>query len=138
VAHGTRDRYYLVYAHDALGHLCALKGDREGFLTHSARCDALGWDSELPSAKAEILLYRGLSYRALGEIDVARGWLTRAVQFAEANHYNQTLFRAEEALRALGAARPEERTGAPTTPTAPREVREGLRAMRQELVGAGA
>jgi len=137
VAHGTNDRYYLVYAHDALGHLSALKGDVAAFLRHSARCDALGWDSALPAAKAEILLYRGLSYRALGQRDVARSWLTRAVRFAEDNGYNQTLFRAEEALRALDRGSSGDRS-TERSATAPREVRDGLRAMRRELVGAGA
>jgi len=137
VAHGTKDRYYLVYAHDALGHLAALKGDVAAFLSHAARCDALGWESALPSAKAEILLYRGLSHRALGHVDAARSWLTRAVRFAEAHGYNQTLFRAEEALGTLTVAGSEDRAAPTAAPTAPREVREGLRAMRQELVGAG-
>jgi tetratricopeptide (TPR) repeat protein len=136
VAHTTRDRYYLVYARDALSHLSALRGDHAGFLEHSTHCDALGWDTALPSAKAEILLYRGLSYRALGKVVEARKWLARAVSFAEQHHFNQTLFKAEEALGTLdrGPAVPEV---GPATPAAPREVREGLRAMRRELVEAG-
>jgi tetratricopeptide (TPR) repeat protein len=136
VAHAATDKYYLLYAHDALGHLSALKGDLAGFLRHSSRCDALGWESELPSAAAEILLYRGLSYRALGQMEDAREWLLRAVLFAEANHYNQTLFKAEDALRTLEQA-PRADLASIETRTAPREVREGLRAMRRELVGVG-
>lgn len=139
VAHTTSEKYYLVYAHDALGHLSALKGDREGFARHAHRCDALGWESALPAAKAEILLFRGLSHRALGELEEAREWLSRAVRFAEDHSFNQTLFKAEAALggleREVGlAASP----ATPAAPAAPREVREGLRAMRRELVGAGA
>lgn len=137
VAHTSTEKYYLVYAHDALGHLSALKGDRPAFAKHAERCDALGWDSALPSAKAEILLYRGLSYRALGEVEEARRWLSRAVRFAEEHHFNQTLFRAEAALGGLEQIA-EPQAAAPAAPAAPREVREGLRTMRQELVGAGA
>lgn len=133
VAHTSRDKYYLIYAHDALGHLSALKGDVECFEEHSARCDALGWESGSLMAKAEILYYRGLSYCALGNPARAKRWLTRAVAFAEEHQYNQVLFRAEEALHSLSRARRPERT---PPSAAPPEVREGLRAMRRDLVGA--
>ena len=137
VAHAADEVYYLVYAYDALGHLRALKGDADGFRRHSERCDALGWETALPAAKAEILFYRGLSHRALGHTRQAEAWLRRALRFAEDNGYNQVLFRAEEALRTLEeSAKPDD---VPTpNPAAPREVREGLRAMRRELVGASA
>lgn len=137
VAHTSTDRYYLTYAHDALAHLAALKGDREGFEDHVARCDAMEWESSPGFAKAEILLYRGLSYRALGDLEEARHVLEGSIAFAEEHKYNQVLFRAEEALAALddgarSAAGPER----PTAPAAPPELREGLRTMRRDLVGA--
>ena len=135
VAHESTDRYYLLYAHDALGHLAALKGDREGFVRHSSRCDALGWDSGSGSAKAEILFHRGLSHAALSEPEAAREWLERAVRFCEEQKYSQVLFKAEAALATLAeTVRPGEE--APATTAAPRELREGLRAMRRELVGS--
>jgi tetratricopeptide (TPR) repeat protein len=86
--------------------------------------------------KAEILYYRGLSYRALGQLDRAASWLREALTFAEEHDYNRLIFRAEQALDSLGsshAADEPERA----SPAAPAEVREGLRAMRQELVTLG-
>ncbi len=132
VAHSTPERYYQLYANDALGHLAALRGDRAAFEARTRVADALDWESGSLSAKAEILYYRGLSYRALGEHDLAEEWLSRAVAFADEHGYNQVLFQAEKAL----AERPEiAATEAAPSPAAPRELREGLRAMRQELVG---
>lgn len=138
VAHTSTDSFYLLYAHDALGHLAALKGDRCAFERHVARGEALGWDAVAGYAKAEFLYYRGLSHRALGDADEAREWLERALAFAEENELGRVIFRAEAALTALSAdvesgpriAGQEE----PTLPAAPPELREGLRAMRRELV----
>jgi len=134
VMHSTGERYYRIYAHDALGHIAALRGDRVGFQRHAAQCDALGWESDQRAAKAEILYYRGLSYRALEDPALARMWLSRAVEFAEATGFNRVLIRAEQALRELDVT-PRSTPRAPA-PAAPREVREGLRAMRQELAGS--
>jgi hypothetical protein len=57
------------------------------------------------------------------------------VQFAEAEGFNRVLIKAEQAVEKLGAVD----RSAPRTPVpaAPREVREGLRAMRQELATSG-
>jgi tetratricopeptide (TPR) repeat protein len=134
VAHGSDDVYYQTYAWDALGHLAALRGDVQGFEANAARCDALGWQSGPRSAKVEVLYHRGLSYRALGQYETARGWLTSAVSFAEEHKFNRIVFRAEEALRTLAEALEE---GNAAQPAAPPELKVGLRAMRQELVGAG-
>jgi tetratricopeptide (TPR) repeat protein len=131
------DAYYVMYAHDALGHLCALRGDADGFADHASRCDAMGWEGGPASAKAEILYHRGLSYRALGQLDQAAEWLRRAVRFAEQNRYSRILFKAEEALETLAGRGTDDRTHT-QAPAAPREVRDGLRAMRQELAAAGA
>jgi tetratricopeptide (TPR) repeat protein len=135
VASSCDEVYYRIFAHDALSHLAALRGDRKGFETHASRCDALDWEAGPGSAKAQLLYYRGLSHRALGELEVARQWLTRASAYAEENDYNQTYFRAEKALASLRAEEPSREVT--EAPAAPHEVREGLRAMRQGLVSAG-
>jgi len=133
VAHESREKYYLVYAYDALAHLAALRGDRESFVEHAARCDTLDWVAGSRWVKAEILFHRGLSYRALGLTREADTWLRQAVAFAEEHGYNRVLFKAEEALAAL--VQPEPGRATEPTPAAPAQVREGLRAMRQELAG---
>ena len=134
VAQTSRDHYYLIYAHDALGHLAALRGDRHAFERRSERCDALQWEVTGGFAKAEILYYRGLSYRALGDVTAAEAWLRRAADFSEEHKYNRVLFRAEGALRSLGTDSQGDREGRATeAPVAPTELREGLRTMRREL-----
>ncbi|MBM4182705.1 MAG: hypothetical protein FJ207_00605 [Gemmatimonadetes bacterium] len=134
VAASCPEKYYRVFAHDALSHISAMRGDRAGFAAWSRECDALGWDVGENSAKAEILLHRGLSHQALGEYDPARSWLLRARDFAEEHRYHRVYFKAEAALAALVSATAAEPL---PTPAAPPELRERLRAMRRELVGAG-
>jgi len=137
VEHTSTDRFYLIYAHDALAHLSAMAGDEIGFREHADRCDRLDWESGSKSVKAEVLFYRGLSYRALGRLDEAEEWLRRALSFAEEHGYNRTMFRAEHALESLSADRIQaaEEVVVPATPPT---VRDGLRSMREELVGVGA
>ncbi|MDA0329137.1 MAG: tetratricopeptide repeat protein [Gemmatimonadetes bacterium] len=135
VAHRSDEHYYLVYATDALAHIAALRGDEAGFSARAARCDALGWENGPLVVKAEILYFRGQSYQALDRGDEARAWFERAIAFAEEHNFNRVLFRAESALRDLPSAIVE--TGV-YDPVAPPEVREGLRAMREELAGVGA
>ena len=134
VAHQSRDNFYLVYAHDALAHLAALRGDKTVFEEHAARCDAPDWESGSSSVKAEILYYRGLSHGRPGRLGEAGDWLRRAVAFTEEHRYNRQLFRAEEALKALSAPKPSDQE---PTPAAPTKLRDGLRTMRRELVGVG-
>ena len=130
----TSDELYLrVFAYDALSHMCALRGDASGFEVYAGRCDALGYDG-LHSAKVQILYFRGLSYRALGSLGHAETWLSRALAFAEEHGFNEMLFRAEEDLRTLPHYVAEQMAPMPAAPPA---VREGLRAMRRELVGSG-
>jgi len=139
VADTSEEAYYRIYAHDALAHLAALRGDLAAFEIQAAACDALGWESGPRSAKAEILYYRGLSYRALGFRDAADRWLTRATAFAEEFGFNRTLFRAEQALRELEELRGEELEllgSDSTTPSAPDEIRVGLREMRRAVADA--
>jgi tetratricopeptide (TPR) repeat protein len=134
VASSSDEHYYLVYAQESLAHICALRGDRDGFLSYAAKSDALGWATGASSATADALRTRGLSHAALGELDVAKDWLERAVRFAEDRGYNRILFEAEEALERLktpSRSIPESETA----PAAPLEVREGLRAMRRQVVG---
>lgn len=132
VAHTSHDQYYRTWAHDALGHLAALRGDLDGFIEHAARCDELGWEATPLAAQAQILYYRGLSYQALGQLGNAERWLRRTVAFAEEHSFNQWLFTAEEALVDLRQAVAREEI---PPPAAPPDVRDGLRAMRQELTG---
>jgi tetratricopeptide (TPR) repeat protein len=124
--------YYRLYALDALGHICALRGDHLGFARWAGEADGLGWESGPLSAKAEILHYRGLSHLALGDAARAREYLERAVSFAEEHHFGQTLFAAESALRELNE-RAKRSVASGAQPTAPVEVSAGLRQMRRGL-----
>lgn len=135
VCRTSEEFYYRVYAHDALAHMAALRGDAETFERRVAACDALGWEDGPPSAKADILCYRGVSYALLGRSEEARGSLERAVAFAQKHGFNRVLSEADQALRNLAHGD----VGVRPPPTAaPPEVREGLRAMRDDVVGAGA
>jgi tetratricopeptide (TPR) repeat protein len=133
VAHTSDERFYQIYAYDALAHLSALRGDGIAFEDHARRCDELDWENGPLSAKAEILFYRGLSFQALGQFEVAERWLERAMSFSQEHGFSRMVFRAVDALGKLVAPSPEE---ARRAPAAPPEVREGVRAMRRELVGA--
>lgn len=139
VRHLSSEDYYQRYAVDALSHISALRGDAAMFARRAAELDAMGWETGPASAKAEVLLYRGLSHRALGRIEEARQWLHRAVAFAETNGFNRTLFEAEKALGTLDA----DREAPPATPmhTASEVawgVAQELSCMRRELTGAPA
>ena len=128
----TSDELYLkVFAYDAMAHICALRGDEPGFERYAAQCDALGYES-LPSACSQILHYRGLSLRALARFEEAESWLERAVAFADEHGFNETLFRAEKDLLELPSYVAER---VENTPAAPAWVRDGVQAMRRELVG---
>ncbi|HET9950025.1 MAG TPA: tetratricopeptide repeat protein [Longimicrobiales bacterium] len=135
VAHSSKEKYYLSYAYNALAHIAALHGQSAEFEDYARRCDELDWESGAKAAKAEILYYRGVSYLALGRPAVAMEWLERGLAFAEEHGFSRIIFRCEEALEA--ARRSEAYTEPAPAPAAPVHVREGLRAMRQELVGAG-
>ena len=136
VAHESRETYYQIYAWDALAYLAAQRGDESGFELRAARCDALGWENGQRTAAAEILYYRGLSYRALGRWKEASEWLTRAVRFAEDAGLNRSLFLAEEALKSLDTP---ERIPAPAPAIATSAaLRIGLKEMRAEAVGTEA
>ncbi len=125
------NHYYRLYAFDALAYVAALRGDAAAFAAHAADADAMGWMTGTTSAKAEILLYRGLSYAALGEADEARSWFERAVTFSEENGFGQILFKAEEALRDMDRVQPPAEDPFAESPTWV-EVRTGLKELRRE------
>lgn len=128
----ANDFYYSIHAHDAFAHMAALRGDAEAFDNRAAECDALGWDDGPATAKAQILYFRGLSHRLLGRTDEARSWLERAVDYARAHSLEVVLDDARAALRELSGAPFEVKRQATS---APPEIRAGLRAMRDEVVG---
>lgn len=129
----TDEFYYRIHAHDAFAHMAALRGDAEAFDRRAAACDALGWEDGPATAKAQILYYRGLSHHLLGREEEARAWLERAVDFAETHSMDVVLDDARATLRELSGERPSIRTKDATS--APDEIRVGLRAMRDEVVG---
>jgi tetratricopeptide (TPR) repeat protein len=136
VASSCDEQYYRLFAHAALAQIAARWGDREGFAGHAARCDSLNWQAGPASAAAQILYSRGLGYRDLGDDTLARDWMERALSFAEQHGYNQIVFEAEGVLAALSSMEGTKATAEPL-PAAPREVREGLRAMRRGLALSG-
>jgi len=127
--------YYRLYAFDALAYIGALRGDRAAFAAHAAKADAMGWMTGTPTAKAEILLYRGLSYAALADPETARSWFARAMAFAEEKGFSQVLFRAEEALQNLESAPVPSETPEELSP-ARVEVRSGMSELRREWAAA--
>jgi len=140
VLHTSEEQYYIVYAHDALAYIAARRGDAEAFADWASRCDALGWEGGARATQAEILYYRGLSYEALGMWSEARAWLERAARFTAEYGFHRISFETETALARLDSEearlRAADDVAAPST--APPAVRDGLRAMRADLVGAGA
>jgi len=138
VTHRSDEPYYLTYAWDALAHLAALRGDHDAFDDRAAKCDELEWESGSLSAKAEILYYRGIGHHALGRGKTAREWLERAMHFAEEHNFNRVLFRAEDALASLEIDSGRETSYLEEAAAAPPDVRNGLRAMREELTGVEA
>ena len=130
VANASDEHYYRIYAYDALAYLAAKRSDESAFHAWAARCDALDWENGPDAAKAEILLYRGLSYGLLGHGRASREWLRRALDFAEEHDFNRVYFQAESALAALKRDA--------IVATVRRELRalrtcaRGFRAMREE------
>jgi tetratricopeptide (TPR) repeat protein len=125
-----------VLALDALAFVAALRGDRERHDGLRSRMDEEGWEEVSPVYRGQILYYRGLSSRALGEEAEARNWLTRALAFAEENGLSKLIFDAEEALRVTPRAPTETDEHTYPSGSAPEEilgVRQGLREMREAL-----
>lgn len=127
---------YRLIAREALAHVAARRGRADDFRAMGAASDAAGWDVGTGMwTRAQVLLFRGLSYEALGEAENARSWLERARAFAEENGVNKVSFDAEAALTRL--SRDREEHGTPALEPAPPEempvIRQELDAMRRAL-----
>lgn len=126
------DFYYRLYAYDGYAHMAALRGDAASFDARAAECDALCWNDGPASAKAEILYFRGVSNALLGRKAEALQWLRRAEAFAAAHAFEVVLENTKGALTELSSDRLSIR---PEARPAPADVRVGLRAMRDEVLG---
>jgi tetratricopeptide (TPR) repeat protein len=140
VASHADQAYYRLFALEALAYIAALQGDASRFSQRAAETDRSNWERSGSSvARSDILLHRGLGYRALGNLAEARAWLERAAAFAQTHGFSRTLFDAEAALRTLvdDNKEPQAASFSSSTPAAAvLEAREGLREMRRQLVGA--
>ena len=134
---------------EGLAHTSALRGERPRFEERIARADREGWPQHASKpVHAQILQERALSWRALGEVELARSWFVRARDYAQEHGLNQVYFECEDALESL-----ESREAAPATAfvnaateTAPddsgvspaelAEIRGGVGALRRALVPA--
>jgi tetratricopeptide (TPR) repeat protein len=129
-----------VLALDALAFVAALKGDRGQHDYMRKRLDAEGWEEVSPVYRGQILFYRGMSCRALGDEVEGRAWLSKALGFAEEHGLNKLIFDAETALKesalaqALQTVRPAYQD---STPEEILGVRRGLREMREAQAGVG-
>lgn len=135
----AEDFYYRLYAYDGYAHMAALRGDAVAFDARAAECDELEWADGPATAKAEILYFRGVSHALLGRKSEARSWLEKAVAFAEDHAFEVVLDNARAALGELTDKDHETRAiqqgAGPVRRTAPPDVRDGLRAMRDEVLG---
>lgn len=125
---------------DALSHVSALRGLRSEFEERVRRVDEIPADRTSPGVRAQILLYRGRSFRALEDEDEARTWFRRAVAFAERNEINRVLFEAESELGALEGSDPDRSRSQKDDLPKPDAsslagVREGLSRLREVPVG---
>jgi len=139
VSHISGEAYFRLFAFEALAYVAALRGEASLFARRAAAADAGGWESGPHTARADILLHRGLALEALGRRAEARKWLERALAFAREHRFSRTVFEAEEALRRIDADTPgptETRMAARKPVPAAVEVRQGLQRMRREIVGA--
>jgi tetratricopeptide (TPR) repeat protein len=133
-----------------LAYISALRGDRDVFEARAWRADEADWrgGASVP-VHAQVLQYRGMSWRELGETARARAWFTRARDYAQEHGVNQVYFEAEAAILELentraappptsrasaydvvSEAAPDE-SGLSQTELA--EIRGGMGAMRREL-----
>jgi tetratricopeptide (TPR) repeat protein len=132
-------------AFEMLAHISALRGDRERFEERLARVEGAGWRERASTpVHAQILQYHGLSWRALGDREAARVWLTRARDYAQEHGVNQVYFECDQAISELENAGPtpvsapfDATEAAPLDPVlAPAdlaEIRVGVGALRREL-----
>ena len=127
-----------ILALDALAFVAALRGDRGQHQLLRARLDSEGWEEVSPVYRGQVLYYRGLSCRALGEEEEGRTWISRALAFAEEHGLSKLIFDAESALKesapvqAIPTAQPMYQDSPPEEILG---VRQGLREMRETLAG---
>jgi len=120
-----------VIALDALAHIAARRGQRAEFGRRLKRVDAEPFEDVSAPVRAEVLLFRGKSYRALGDEDRARTCLRKALRLAEKHQVNRVLFEAEQLLEKEPVSDEECRT---TTPIRlPEPQRETVNAVRGPL-----
>jgi hypothetical protein len=123
-----------VLALDALAFVAALRGRVKEHGELRRRLDSEGWEEVSPVYRGQVLFYRGLSHRALGEEEEARSWLREALEYAEEHSLNKLVFDSEEALEGGGPPDALPPTPAQDEQLVPPEilgVRQGLRQLRE-------
>ena len=110
------------------------------------RADWTDWMTGASTAvHAQILQFRGMSWRVLGETMQARLWLERARDYAQEHRVNQVFFEVEALLAHLnepeaapvahdGAAEAASESDLPVTEMS--EIRGGVGALRRSLAPA--
>jgi tetratricopeptide (TPR) repeat protein len=126
---------------DALAYIAALEGDRPRYHELRAEMEEGSWQELSPVFRGQVLFYRGLSSRALGQEEEGEARLTEALDFAERHSLNWLIFDIEEALeeRADGGRTSHPAPGVPVESPGPGGaelvgVRQGLRELREALV----
>ena len=129
---------------EMLAHISALRGHRDVFDERAARADGAEWKTgaSVP-VHAQILQFRAMSWKALGDLAQARAWSERARDYAQEHAVNQVLFEAEallagldtdEAASTAGVTTAEAASTEPGLPAAEmEEIRSGVGAMRRAL-----
>lgn len=88
-------------AFDALAHISALRGNRGEFQRRTAQLTEGQFAKVSVEVRAEIHLYRGKSYLALKEREMAEMWIRRSLELAERHGVSRILFEAEGLLDSL-------------------------------------
>jgi tetratricopeptide (TPR) repeat protein len=129
-----------ILALDALAYVAALRGDREQHQKLRMKLDAEGWENVSPVYRGQVLFYRGLSLRALGDEREGRKWLNKALAFAAEHSLNKIIFDAEAALEErtpVLAEQPVPPIYGESTPEEVLGVCRGLREMREAQASVG-
>jgi tetratricopeptide (TPR) repeat protein len=128
---------------DALAYIAALEGDRPRYHELRVKMEEGGWRELSPVFRGQVLFYRGLSSRALGQEEEGEERLREALAFAERHSLNWLIFDVEEALekRVDEDRTPHPTPGVPVGSPGPGEaelvgVRQGLRELREALVSS--
>lgn len=125
---------------DALAYVAALRGEEGLHRQIREEMDAEDWEKVAPVYRGQVLLYRGLSLRALRKEKEARECLEGALAFAEDHGLNKLVFDAEAALEASKEEQAPSGTDLPQDSSLTGEllgVCRGLREMRGALATAG-